>query len=601
MGDGLLRTGLLAVGIAILLNGAAQAGSITLIGPTSNAGTYSPSTLATIANANPSNIVNSGGLTGISLWGLLGGANASGSNSAIYGAITTSTPAGDNGKNAILRYYVLATGSNGAQSVVSLGQIDPMFGNPANPPFVAYQNSGGSLLSTPELVVPRGPSGSTISSLMSLQLLGYPALPNGPGGVSTSVLLAGNVNSPGADTQAMLQNNFTPVQQTVSGDTYTGIPLLTFVNTNSPSIDTQIVVGQGTDGYEVVYSLEEFANLSNIIAYAATGSDFPADGVARTILPADNAHGRYISNLSNLIVLNAAVGVPATATHDFNGDGISDVLWRDASGNAGLWLMNGTSILQSSVLGNVPVIWSVVGQRDFNGDGKSDILWRDTSGNVGIWLMNGGQIASTTILGNVPTTWSAVGTGDFNGDGYADIVWRDTLGNVGIWFMHGTTVSQSAVIGNIPTNWMVAGADMHGDIFWRNTVTGEVGMWVIHGTQVATAVDFGSVPVTWSIVGVGDFDGNGSTDILWHDTSGNIGIWLLNGSQIMSTSVLGNVPNNWMVAQTGDYNGDGKSDIFWADGAGNIAAWFMNGTAVSSTSLYGSVGTSWSVQALNAD
>jgi hypothetical protein len=43
---------------------------------------------------------------------------------------------------------------------------------------------------------------------------------------------------------------------------------------------------------------------------------------------------------------------------------------------------------------------------DYNGDGRSDILWRDTSGNTAIWFMNGLQIGSTTGLGNIPTTWT---------------------------------------------------------------------------------------------------------------------------------------------------------------------------------------------------
>ena len=29
---------------------------------------------------------------------------------------------------------------------------------------------------------------------------------------------------------------------------------------------------------------------------------------------------------------------------------------------------------------------------DFNGDGKSDILWRNTNGEMAIWLMNGAQV-----------------------------------------------------------------------------------------------------------------------------------------------------------------------------------------------------------------
>ena len=283
MAIGALRTGILAGGISIVMSAGAHAGSITLTGPTGKAGSYSPSALSSIGTASPSLVVTSGGLTGITLWGLLGGANASSPTSPTYGSITTSTPTGFNAKNAILRYYILGTGTDGTQSVVSLGQIDPNFGGTGTPVFVAYQMSGGAMLTTPELVVPGGPAGSTISSLASLQLLAFPAQPTGAGGQSTSVVLSGNVNQPGTYTLSMLQNNFTPVQQTVSGDTYTGIPLQTFINSTSSNINNQIVVGWGTDGYESLYSLEELANLNNIIAYAATGTDFPADGVARTI------------------------------------------------------------------------------------------------------------------------------------------------------------------------------------------------------------------------------------------------------------------------------------------------------------------------------
>ena len=296
----------------------------------------------------------------------------------------------------------------------------------------------------------------------------------------------------------------------------------------------------------------------------------------------------------------ACLNFVQTATHDFNGDGKSDVLWRDTASNIGLWLMNGSQV-QANSLGNVGSLWSVVGQRDFNGNGTADILWRDTSGDVGIWLMNGSSVASSVALGNVPTTWSVVGTGDFNGDGSGDILWRDGSGNLAVWFMNGAAVAQTAIIGNVPTVWSVAGADSKGDIFWYNTTTGDVAMWVMNGAQVVQVVDFGIVPTTWKIAGIGDFDGNGSTDLLWRDSSGNVAMWLLNGTQVMSTALLGNMPVAWSTVQTGDYNGDGKSDILWVDNLGNVAAWFMNGTAVSSVANYGNVGTTWTVQSVNAE
>ncbi len=73
--------------------------------------------------------------------------------------------------------------------------------------------------------------------------------------------------------------------------------------------------------------------------------------------------------------------------------------------------------------------WSIIGTGDFDGDGMSDIVWRDTLGNTSIWLMNGAAVASAGGLGNVPTTWSIVLTGDYDGDGKSDLLWRDTGGN----------------------------------------------------------------------------------------------------------------------------------------------------------------------------
>ena len=342
---------------------------------------------------------------------------------------------------------------------------------------------------------------------------------------------------------------------------------------------------------------------SNAIGTASQGASIALTHGANIALlggPADNdfTGAAWVFTIAGISPVGISLPL---STHDFNGDGKSDILWRDSAGDVGVWLVNGASILQTAVSGNVPANWSAVGQRDFNGDGFADILWRDTAGDVGIWLMNGTQIISSTVVGNVPINWSVSATGDFNGDGEADIVWRDKAGDVGIWLMNGTSILQSAVVGNVSTSWVIAGADMNGDIFWRNTTTGEVGMWVMNGTQIAQTVDFGAVPPTWSIDGIGDFDGNGSTDILWRDTSGNVGVWLLNGTNIMSTSVIGGMPANWSVAATGDYNGDGQSDILWIDNAGNVGAWLMNGATISSVAMYGNVGTAWSVQSLNAD
>ena len=288
-------------------------------------------------------------------------------------------------------------------------------------------------------------------------------------------------------------------------------------------------------------------------------------------------------------------------THDFTGNGFSDILWRDDAGDVGTWLMKGAQISQSVSFGAIGTNWSVVGQRDFNGDGYGDMLWRDAAGNLGMWLVKSGQIAQAAVLGAVPLNWSVAGTGDFNGDGRADILWIDQNRNLGIWFMNGTQVVQTAVVGQLPANWTVVGSDMNGNIFLRNTATGDIGLWVMNGGHVEQAVDFGPVSLNWTVAGIGDFDGNGSADILWRDKLGNVAIWLMNGTQVMSSTTIGNVPAAWQIAQTGDYNGDSRSDILWTDGTGNVAAWFMSGTTILSVANYGNIGTKWAVQSLNAD
>jgi len=64
--------------------------------------------------------------------------------------------------------------------------------------------------------------------------------------------------------------------------------------------------------------------------------------------------------------------------------------------------MNGTSMSSAAtLLGAGNGAWTVAGVGDLNGDGKSDIVWRNAStGQVTGWLMNGTTMSSwATLLG----------------------------------------------------------------------------------------------------------------------------------------------------------------------------------------------------------
>ncbi len=87
--------------------------------------------------------------------------------------------------------------------------------------------------------------------------------------------------------------------------------------------------------------------------------------------------------------------------------------------------MNGNTLIGGGpVSPNPGPAWQAIGSGDFNGDGLSDILFQNaSSGQVSIWEMNGNAlIGGGPVSPNPGLAWKAVGTGDFNGDGFSDIL-----------------------------------------------------------------------------------------------------------------------------------------------------------------------------------
>jgi len=79
-------------------------------------------------------------------------------------------------------------------------------------------------------------------------------------------------------------------------------------------------------------------------------------------------------------------------------------------------------------------------------------------------------------------------------------------------------------------------------------------------------------------------------------------MWLLNGAQITSAAGFGVVPSDWQITEIGDFNGDGKSDILWRSSFfGYVAMWFMNGTQISQSATVEFLATNWAIQNAHAE
>ncbi len=164
------------------------------------------------------------------------------------------------------------------------------------------------------------------------------------------------------------------------------------------------------------------------------------------------------------------VGLPPVApdahvSNDFNGDGRSDILWQNDGGTLSNWLgtANG-SFAANDVNASTAVAanWRVADTGDFNGDGRSDILWRNLNGELSNWLgdADGGftpNNANAAVLVNVG--WQVAGTGDFNGDGRDDILWRNVDGQLSNWLgttAGGFTPNNANSATTVPLAWQVA-------------------------------------------------------------------------------------------------------------------------------------------------
>src|SRR5829696_5297602 len=100
-----------------------------------------------------------------------------------------------------------------------------------------------------------------------------------------------------------------------------------------------------------------------------------------------------------------------------------------------------------------------------------------------------------------------------------------------------------------------------------------------------------ALPV-WHVAGIGDFDGNGRSDILFVNDNGVFALWRTDPAGELSSAVsLGNLGAQWHMRPA-------RAAAATSSGAmtGAVAEWLMNSAQVLSTQTLGTAPTSWGDQ-----
>jgi hypothetical protein len=100
------------------------------------------------------------------------------------------------------------------------------------------------------------------------------------------------------------------------------------------------------------------------------------------------------------------------------------------------------------------------------------------------------------------------------------------------------------------------------------------------GSEVVDVIVLPSMDPGWRTAGAGDFDGDGTTDILWYDAdSGTARIWLM-GDFAGDAEFDAQFAAGWVVAGVGDFDGDGRGEIAIWNQSTQLEIWGLDAELV---------------------
>lgn len=256
---------------------------------------------------------------------------------------------------------------------------------------------------------------------------------------------------------------------------------------------------------------------SDLLIQNITQGEF---GEARTLLDFDPSRDRLLRNVKRTWDVQA-VG-------DLDGDGFGDLVWRYVvsdspdTGVSYIWftagvpntnstIQNPSNVTQVRKRGGAPLTWTLLGAADINGDNAADMVYISPEGAIRVLMATPNRTCANLTAGTVPSGLTALKFRNFSGDGRGDILYRNAVtGAVQLAKLNASGLT-------LPT---YTGAPDDQNASCTSSL-------LVASNSVVTLP---ATDPTWRLYAVGDYDGNGITDIVWLQPSGQLTLWLMNAA-----------------------------------------------------------------------
>jgi hypothetical protein len=331
-------------------------------------------------------------------------------------------------------------------------------------------------------------------------------------------------------------------------ETYTGVPLYT------PGLAVADLVTGNNDADVVVPN--------------------PAGGILVFLGKGDGTFAAPVNYASPYAIGQFFVG-------DFTGDGKADILSAE-SGGVFVLPGNGDGTFQAAKITTFSGQWSVVAVGALNGGSTLDLVvdfssFSTSLTETAVMLGNGdGTFQQPTDQFTTSTVSSSPVLADVNGDGNLDLLIQ-SFPFLQVYLGNGNGVFTAAQAYSYNSVSLTPGPIFVGDFDndGKPDVTASQSILFGNGDgtfQASTAVVLpNGDQIVYSGAVIGDFNGDGRSDLALTGASGNLYIYLAGTTGTLSLAHTYSIPGGSL--QTGDFNGDGKLDLITTVNSGGTLFW----------------------------